>query len=527
MVTEVPASEVKTWLSDGAELAFFDVRELGQFGEAHPFFAVPLPFSNFEIRLPALAPRTDVRLVLIDDNDGIAHRAARIAEKAGYTSVFTVAGGAAGWLTAGYTLYAGVNVPSKTFGELLETIRRTPHLTPGELANMQREGHDHLVVDGRPFGEFVKFSIPGGICCPNGELSLRIDPLTPDPTTPVIVNCAGRTRSILGAQTLIDVGLPNPVYALENGTQGWMLEGLELDSGANRLHEEAAPPDVVERRRRNVRTMARAAGAQVITRSDAETMLLDRTRTTYVIDVRTHEEYTNDGLPGSLHALGGQLVQATDQWIGVRGAQIVLLDNNDVRASMTAYWLSQLGHAAYVLDGGVLAGRELPIPTDAIDKLKPPPIPPLAPQDLQPDHHQLVDLRASMRFRDCHIAGAQWSIRSRLDRVTLSRGRPVVLAGDANLAAFAAKDLTELNFGPILHLSGDVPEWRAAGLPVCSTPDSPVDTECIDFLFFTSRRHQGDVAASRQYLEWEMALVDQLDDQERAAFRIHVPPGHS
>ncbi|PCQ96197.1 sulfurtransferase, partial [Klebsiella pneumoniae] len=53
----------------------------------------------------------------------------------------------------------------------------------------------------------------------------RVESLTPSPQTPVIVNCAGRTRSIIGTQSLINAGVPNPVHALRNGTIGWTLAG--------------------------------------------------------------------------------------------------------------------------------------------------------------------------------------------------------------------------------------------------------------------------------------------------------------
>ena len=66
--------------------------------------------------------------------------------------------------------------------------------------------------------------------------------MRPDTGTTVVVNCAGRTRSIIGAQSLINAGIPNRVIALENGTMGWSLAGLELERG----RESSAPaPSVV------------------------------------------------------------------------------------------------------------------------------------------------------------------------------------------------------------------------------------------------------------------------------------------
>ena len=69
-------------------------------------------------------------------------------------------------------------------------------------------------------------------------------------------------------------------------------------------------------------------------------------------------------------------------------------------------------------------------------------------------------------------------------------------------------------------LDGGHEAWRAAGLPVVATPDDPADADCIDFLFFTHGRHEGNAEAARQYLAWEIGLIAQLDAQERGVFRI-------
>ena len=89
--------------------------------------------------------------------------------------------------------------------------------------------------------EFNRMSIPGGINCPGAELTHRIAALAPDPATTVVVNCAGRTRSILGAQSLRHAGVPNPVVALRNGTMGWHLAGFELEHGQDRAAQRCRP----------------------------------------------------------------------------------------------------------------------------------------------------------------------------------------------------------------------------------------------------------------------------------------------
>jgi rhodanese-related sulfurtransferase len=529
MSTPVDAKTLKGWLSDGREIALVDVREAGQFGEAHLFFAVPLPYSRFETGLSSLLPNPRVRLVLCDGGDGIAERAAARAESLGYASVHVLEGGVQAWRDAGYTLYAGVNVPSKTFGELVEVERHTPRVTAQDLVAMREAKENFIIVDGRPFAEYQKMSIPGGICCPNGELALRIGELVPDPATRIVVNCAGRTRSIIGAQTLIDFGVPNPVVALENGTQGWFLAGLKLEHGAQRTHSPARRADVAALQQR-ARKLAEARGVLFVGPVEVATWLAETARTTYLLDVRTAEEAAERPAPGFTHALGGQLVQATDQWVGVRGSRLVLADAEEVRAPVVAGWLRQLGYEACVLAGGVSAAAQIATrKTQAT--FTPPKLPTVPARELasalEKGGAQVIDLRPGMTYRQGHIPQAGWSIRPRIVAAVADRARPIVLvADDALTPALAALDLADAGCRDIRALEGGYKAWREAGLPVAATLDTPADAKLIDFLFFTARRHDGDAAAraaSEQYLAWEIGLVDQLDAQERNAFNIAAP----
>jgi rhodanese-related sulfurtransferase len=528
MTDRIDAATLKAWLSDGAEIALIDVREHGQYGEGHPFFAVSLPYSRFEVGFPALVPNPAARLVLCDGSDGVAERAARRAETLGCSNVNVLSGGVDGWKAAGYTLYAGVNVPSKTFGELIEHERRTPSITAEALQAMRAAGEDVAIVDGRTFAEFQRMSIPGGVSCPNGELALRIGGVVPDPKTKIVVNCAGRTRSIVGAQTLIDFGVPNPVYALENGTQGWFLAGLQLDRGADRRYGAPPASDRLGELKARARALAAARGIAFVSAGEVEGWLADRSRTTYLFDVRTPEEFAARAVPGLTHAPGGQLVQTTDLWVGTRGARIVLVDEEEVRAPMTAQWLRQLGHEACVLEGGMaVAAKLVGLRAPTTGYRDPDSMPPneLA-HRLAEDSVRLVDLRASMSYRREHIAGAVWSIRPRIAAAIADRARPIALLADQpGVAALAALDLAEAGIGEVRLLAGGHEAARAAGLPVAATPGTPGDADCIDFLFFTHARHEGDAEAARRYLAWEINLVNQLDAQERAAFSIAAGVG--
>jgi rhodanese-related sulfurtransferase len=391
---------------------------------------------------------------------------------------------------------------------------------------MRDRGEDIAIVDGRTVAEFQKMNIPDGVCCPNGELALRIRELVPRPKTKIVVNCAGRTRSIIGAQTLIDFGVPNEVVALENGTQGWFLAGLKLENGAQRRFAVQAAADLSALRQR-ARALAEARGVTFVAADQVNRWLADEARTTYLLDVRTPEEFAANGAARFTHAPGGQLVQTTDHWVGTRGAHIVLVDDDGVRAPMTAQWLRQLGHEACVLEGGLAGAGKIEIPHAAA---RPVPAGPVAigakelAGRLSDGSAQIIDLRSSMSYRKEHIAGAVWSIRPRAAAIANTKRTMVLVADDPIIAALAALDLAEAGARDVRMLAGGHKPAKAAGLKVASSPADPADTDCIDHLFFTAGRHEGDEAAARQYIAWEIGLVDQLDEAERRSFRIAGAP---
>lgn len=528
MAASVDARTLKAWLSEPAEIALLDVRELGPYSEGHPFFSVPVPYSRFENELVRLVPRTAVRVVLIDAGEGIAELAARRAEAMGYRAVHTLEGGAPAWKAAGYTLYEGVNVPSKAFGEVIEIERHTPRISARDLVAMQERGEDMVIVDGRTWAEYRIFNIPGGISCPNAELPLRIDRLAPDPKTKIVVNCAGRTRSIIGAQTLIDFGVPNEVVALENGTQAWWLEGLTVERGADR-QAPTAITDVALLREKRTRARAHAErqGVGFVTAQQVSAFLGDATRTTFLFDIREAHEYAAQHLPGFVHAPGGQLVQATDQWVGIRHARLVLCDGpgENIRAPMTAAWLRQLGHEAVVLawnddTAAVLAAAKRAVDAPKVS-VESQPIARIEPHDLTSADPLIIDLRSSAEYRQGHVPGALWSIRPRLRGMVVDQARPVVLIADnESIMRLAAGDLREAGVSDVRVLSGGMAAWLAAGKPVEASPTNPPDSERIDFIFHTLGRNEGNLDAARAYLKWEIDLTDQLDAQERGSFRL-------
>lgn len=510
-------------LHDGAEIALLDVREAGQFGESHLLFATPLPYSRLELDAARLAPRKSARIVLCDDGElGGAGLAATRLRALGYTDIAVLDGGTKGWAAAGYRLFAGVNVPSKLFGELVEHTYHTPRVTVQELVRMKESGEDFLLLDGRPLHEHHKMTIPGSTCCPNAELPYRIASMVRDPGTKIVVNCAGRTRSIIGAQTLINFGLPNPVYALENGTQGWFLADFQLEYGASRKYPDRIVESALPLQQEAARRLMDRYAVKTVTAEDATAWLSEPNRTTYLCDVRTPEEFQAGSIPGAVHAPGGQLIQATDQWVGVRNARIVLSDGGEnVRAPVVASWLKQLGCEVYVLKGGVRSGLVAP----QAAKAALPALPMISANDLKraldAGTCSVFDLGGSMNFRKTHIPGSRWSIRPQLVAAARGAKSPIVLvADDPDVARIAAVDLMEAGITDIRLLDGGLAVWRGAGYPTEASPDVPLDAECIDYLFFVHDRHAGNREAMKQYLAWETGLLAQIDEQDKSSFRI-------
>lgn len=520
---KISAKQIKTMLHDGTEFALLDVREAGQFGESHMLFATPCPFSRLELDIVTLVPRKGAAIVLTDDGVlGIAQRAAQRLLEMGYTDVAVAEGGNQAWAAAGHALFAGVNVPSKTFGELVEHAYNTPRITAQELVRMQKSGEDFVLLDGRPVNEHHKMTIPGSTCVPNAELALRVPSMVKNPRTKIIVNCAGRTRSILGAQTLINFGVPNPVYALENGTQGWYLSDYQLEYGSTRQYPHEIDASALPAQQDAAKKLMQRFGINTVQARQVEDWLKETTRTTYLCDVRTPEEFRAGSVPGALHAPGGQLIQATDQWVGVRNARIVLIDGGDmVRAPVVASWLRQLGCDAYVLEEGVRSQLK-GIPAQK------PKLPDLAMISAAELKHGLdngsctaFDLGHSMQFRKAHIPGSRWSIRSRLAADALNAKGTIVLVSDAaDVARLAAGELVASGINDVKLLEGGIKAWTDAAHPTHSSPDSPSDAECIDYLFFVHDRHAGNREAMKQYLAWETGLMAQLDAQDKASFRI-------
>ena len=527
MAASISPQDLRTALADGGEIALLDVREELIFSQNHLLLARSVPLSRFELKLKALVPRCATRIVLCDDGDGLANRAAALLARNGYTDVRILEGGIAHWRAAGYELFSGVNVPSKAFGEYIEHANVTPGIAAAELEKLIKIGADLVVLDSRPMDEFTRMSIPTATNVPGAELVYRAREIAPNPDTIVVVNCAGRTRSIIGAQSLINAGLPNKVLALRNGTMGWRLAGFDCDHGKDRRAPRVSP------RTQGwaapaAQAVARRCGVRRIDRATFEAFRRDESRTLYLFDVRGPAEYEAGHVAGAISAPGGQLVQATDQYVGTLGARIVLVDDAAVRADMTASWLRQMGHAdVFVL---VESGSESGRPAHALLESEPA----VATADAAIDCAALqeliarnavtvIDLSLSRDYLARHIPGAWYAIRTRLGAALKKIPSPqslVLTSEDGVLARLAVAEAKAAVSCPVRYLAGGNAAWAADGRSFATGPrmaDEPVDQWRKPY------ERSGDTeAAMREYLAWEIDLLPKIERDGTLRF-FHLP----
>jgi len=526
----IDAATLRGWLVDGEEIALLDAREEGVFFDDHLFHAACIPLSRVELDLPRLVPRRDTRVVWCDDGDShLAARAAEVASELGWSACCVLNGGVRAWRDGGGELYSGVNVPSKAFGEHVEHAFDTPRIPASQLQEMLEAGDDVIVLDSRPVNEYVRMTIPTSIDCPGAELVHRAIGMAPDPDTLVVVNCAGRTRSIIGAQSLINAGLPNEVVALENGTMGWELAGYQVEKGQTRYADDPSD-DTTEWALQAADDVAVRFGVEAIDVATLNDWQADSSRTTYLLDVRTPEEYETGHMPGSRWAAGGQLVQATDEYVATRNARLVLVDDNGVRATMTASWLRQLGwDDAVVLDGGLEGQLEtgpepsVAVVTDApsisVDELA---------AALDDPSTVVVDLATSLDHRDKgHIPGSFWAVRSRLDEAAryvadtgVTPATVVVASFDDDLSRCAQLDASAAwPDAAVWSLAGGTRAWAAAGHSMETGNDrATTDTNDVWYKPYDLKGQNPPEEDMQAYLTWEVALVDQLDRDDTVFF---------
>jgi len=527
----IDADSLFTALQDGAEIALIDPREEGRFGTSHLLLAVNVPLSRLELLIGRLIPRRSTRIVLTDDGGDLAERAAVRLDELGYSRVEILTGGIFAWRAAGFELFSGMSVPGKAFGEWIAVTCQTPCISAEELHQMLFAGDDVLILDSRPDNEYLNMNIPGSINVPVSELVYRFAELPVKPDTLVVVNCAGRTRSLIGAQALIDAGIPNRVAALRGGTMAWQMAGFSLEHGSTRHAPEPWG--------RNLETavlragkVAKHFGVTMIDETILATYKAERDhRSLYVIDVRTPDEFRSAHRSDCSHAWGVQLVQSLDKYVATRNSRIVLVDNYQVRAQMTAAWLKQAGwpetyvladpFRGFPLESGDARKSDQSFDRDKITLIEAVELN----ARLKTGQITVIDVSSSLSFKQRHIPGAWFAIRSRLVECLETiphNGTLVVTGSDLSMAILVADDLSRLTGHTVFLLQGGTEAWVAAGYPVASGYENlgtAVDDIFLMPFLWGHFEDQGEFEkAAHDYFEWELQLPEQMYRSGEIAF---------
>ncbi len=519
MADYLSSAALKNLLADATPFAFIDVREAGEYNSSHIPGASLIPRRQLEFQMSLAVPFKGTQVVVCDDDGRRAALAAATLERMGYRNVAVLAGGINRWVSDNNPTEWGSNVPSKDFGEKVEVVHHVPEIDATELQARIERGDKLIILDTRTPEEYRRFCIPGGRSVPGGELALRITDITRDltPDTTVIVNCAGRTRSIIGTRMLQRMGLPN-VYGLKNGTSGWVLAGHQLEQGADRVALPDPSPEGIAAAEAYARQLASEDGVQFLDIPALQTMLQRREReTVYCIDVRTEEEYVAGHIPGFRWFPGGQAVQRSDDAAVVKNCPVVFACDGKARAVFTGSWYRQMGfQEVYAVDGGTAAwvasglplekGLAEPAPfglADAAQQVRL--LSPQALQDAKPPVVIFVD--TSQDFARGHVPGAHWVPRGWLElwigTIVPAHATPIaVTSSDGRNAILAGATLKELGYQDVAVLEGGMAAWQQAGLAV-ERGLSGVMTPPTDVVLSGPDRNFADMM---NYLRWEEAL---------------------
>ncbi len=519
MADQITPNELQHLFETEASFALLDVREAGEYNSSHIPGSSLLSRRQIEFQAHHLVPFLGATLVVCDDDGRRAELASVTLEEMGYGNVSVLAGGINRWVTEGHPTEWGTNVPSKDFGERVEVEHHVPEIEAVELEERVRRGDKIVILDTRTPEEYRRFCIPGGRSVPGGELALRITDILEgaDDGTTVVVNCAGRTRSIIGTRTLQRMGISD-LFGLKNGTSGWVLAGLQLETGGDRLELPGLSAEGLDAAEAYANRVAGEDGVGRLSIGELRD-LMNRSAQEPVclIDVRTEEEYAEGHIPGFHWFPGGQAVQRSDDVVAIRGATIVFACDKNVRSSITASWYRQMGfEKVYVVDGGIGAWQAAGLSLEE----GMPDAGPFGAEEarskvrmVHPDgvsqepEGARIFVGTSREFAYGHLPGSQWVPRGWLElqiaEAGPSKNTPVlVTCVDGSQSLLAGRTLADMGYTDVAVLEGGTAAWRDSGLPL-ERGLSGVMAAPADMVPMGPDRNYADMM---NYLRWEEAL---------------------
>lgn len=409
-------------------------------------------------------------------------------------------------------LVSGAPMSSKACGRRIGDLDRVPTAAVDALQRWRAEGARVALCDVRSAAEHTEGCVPGAVSMPGFEVVQHALDMTADPDG--VVPCStGGIRSMVLARTLIELGL-SEVVALDGGTRAGQLAGLELEQGS-RCRRGAPSTAGGQFAQLGVARLAKHRGVQGIDAEALAALLATDRRNLHVFDLRDRGRHAVAHVPRSVSVASDHLIVRNEELVGVRDAPTVLVDDDPVRALLTAVWMRRLGHPhVRVLAGGFAAwtqaghasakGHEAPQGWREASAATPG----LGAADAAhwlaahaPAHILRVDTGASCRR--AHLPGAVGLRRGWLDArpgaLAPSLGQALlVTCVDGSQAAFAAAALRDRGHVQVAWLQGGPGAWAAAGKPLEAAAAARVEDE----LPLPARR---DEQATRAYPAWELS----------------------
>jgi len=350
MTEQISAQELQNLIGDKQEFALLDIRKHEDFIEGHLWLAINIPHDSIENRISRYVPRLDSKIILIDEDNDLANEVAKSLGAIGYSNLCILRGGIEHWQQSGMPTITGDYVLAHSLGLYVNQILQTPSISAQSLMQKLEAGEDVLIIDSRDPRDYQDSTLPDAVNVPIADIICSIPDLIDDDSTQIVVHCGGVTRAVLGAQTLIDAQLANPVMWLSEGTTGWCLSGGEL------CHGEIKPGKPVSKSAityaaKTARDLVEQWDLVYLEPAEIEDWIGENPqRTCYLIDVRSSEEFSGGHYANAINIPGGELVGMTQDHIATYHARLCLIGDVDTaRAEITAAWMLKNGWTDIVL----------------------------------------------------------------------------------------------------------------------------------------------------------------------------------
>ncbi len=540
MTRALTVRDLLAFLDGPASFALIDVREKGEYNLGQIESASPVPLGDLEWRIGELVPNYKAPIVLYCSDGRRSEIAADTLVKLGYQDVTYLGGGLVAWQSAGQPTHYGWGVRGKDYGEKVAVTEKIPQITPEEMVARQEKGERFVVLDSRTPSEYEQGHLPGACSVPGGQLPFEAMDLIGDKDPTVVVNCAGRTRSLLGAHLLRRMGIPK-VAALQNGTLAWQEAGYALERGPD--PRPSHPPSLLARERAEKFAQCVASEDRISSLLPAELLALQQSGALhYLIDVRLPREYATGHIPGAMLCPAGQLQFFSEELIGIRTAPIIMGCDGRVRGILSASLYHRMGLPnVSFLEGGVTAWTQAGLPLDIGVPQRPigrptRRVPGLAEAQAQvtllapfalkyrlyrADAPLILDVRGSGDYALGHLPGARWLSRSylelRISKLAPNKERPLVTVCDDGVrSVLAAARLQDLGYRKVEVLAGGLPAWAAAAYPLEEgLADAPVSLEVARWDLVDPFQRRNALAFTseevKQLMAWETALGDKYE----------------